>query len=318
MNSRVHRLNTFDFPGVTAYVKREDELSFGISGSKLRKYSSLLPYLLKQNVEEVVLAGGVYSNHILAMAQLLREKGIKITLFLGGRCPHKPMGNFIFISLIISKEDIHFVPAGEEDAAAKAYTEVLQKENKRAFHIPLGARMKESIPGALSLVYDLEKNEKELGITFDHIFIDSGTGTTAVTTILGFAMLEKKTHFHVIQMASTPERFENLITLFRDEFPTIHAPLCYSLYKPLTARSFGSTNASVWKSIAHMARYEGIFVDPVYNAKLFAEGRKILRKGEIQGNILFIHSGGGFALAGFMEELGNILTKEVRCTYDEK
>jgi 1-aminocyclopropane-1-carboxylate deaminase/D-cysteine desulfhydrase-like pyridoxal-dependent ACC family enzyme len=318
MNSRIHRLNTFDAPGVIAYVKREDELSFGISGSKLRKYSSLIPYLIEQNIKEVVLAGSASSNHILSIAQLLKENKIKITLFLGGRRPDKPVGNFIFTSLIIAPEDMHWVARGEEDSAAQAYAAARSQEKKSIFYIPSGARMKEAIPGALSLIHDLEKNERELGITFDHVFIDSGTGTTAVTAILGSALLKKHTHFHVIQMAGTSHEFKMLIEDFRSALPPIHSPLRYSLYQPLTARSFGSTNASVWKCVVHMARHEGILVDPIYNAKLFSEGKRLLQQGKIQGNVLFIHSGGGFALAGFMENLGNILTKEVRCTHDKK
>lgn len=313
MKSRVHRLNTFDFPGVTSYVKRDDELSFGVSGSKLRKYSSLIPHLLEQNIEEAVLAGGSHSNHILSFSQLLREQGIKITLFFGGRRPPKPLGNLTLTSLIVPPESIHWVKNGEENNAAQKYAEERQKQNIRAMPIPIGARMPEALPGALTLVYDLERNEQELGIQFDHIFIDSGTGTTATAAILGFALLGKSTHFHVMQMASTEERFRQLIEQFRAELPPISSPLRYSLYQPQTARSFGSVNASIWKTIAHIARHEGFFVDPTYNAKLFGEGRKILQKGNIQGNVLFIHSGGCFALSGFMEKLGNIVANEVKC-----
>lgn len=311
MNSRVHRLNTFDFPGVAAYVKREDELSFGVSGPKLRKYSSLIPYLLEQKIEEAVLAGGAYSNHLLSLSQLLREKKIEITIFIGGRKPVKPMGNLILTSLIVPPQNIHWTASGEEEKAAALYVQKRQSKNIRAFFIPIGARMQASIPGGMSLVDDLIRNEQELGIHFDHIFIDSGTGTTAVTAILGYALLGKTTHFHVIQIASTFEKFHMLIENFRKELPHISSPLHFTLYKPETARSFGAINASVWKTIAHMARHEGFFVDPVYNAKLFSEGRKILQRKEIKGNVLFIHSGGCFALSGFMEKLRSIHEKEV-------
>lgn len=312
MNSRVHRLNTFDFPDITCYVKRDDELSFGVSGTKLRKYTSLIPFLIEQKIKEVVIAGGSHSNHILSLAQLLREKKFKITLFFGGNRPSRLTGNLLLTSLIIPSEDIHWLPKGEEEKAAEIYTLYRQKENAPTFYIPLGAPIKESIPGVMSLIYDLDRNEKELGLQFDHIFIDSGTGTTAAIAILGSALLRKKTHFHVIQMASNSQKFNLLLEQFQKELPVINSPLRYSLYAPQTARSFGSTNASTWKTIAHMARHEGIFVDPIYNAKLFHEGKKILEKGTLKGNILFIHSGGGLSLTGFMEKLGNIVAKEIK------
>ncbi len=312
MNSRIHRLHTFDTQSATVFVKRDDELSFGISGSKLRKYSSLLPHMLEQKIQQAVLAGGFFSNHILSLSQMLIEKGIKPVLFLSGRKPQKPKGNFIFTSLLVPEEDMHWVPKGEEDSAAEAYAAAKVKQGVKAFYVPTGAKMKESVPGALTLVADIERNEKEAGVVFDHIFIDSGTGTTAASLILGLADRKKTTHVHVVQMASTPERFQLLLNNFKSGFPYLEGPLRYTLYQPTTARSFGSVNASVWRTVQHMARHEGILVDPTYNAKLFAEGKKLLQKNEIQGNVLFIHSGGGLALSGFMEDLGLILQKQVK------
>lgn len=312
MNSRVHRLKTFDSPGVVSYIKRDDELSFGISGSKLRKYSSLIPSLIEQGIEEAVLAGTSYSNHILSLSQSLREHQIKPTLFFGGKRPQNPVGNFIFTSLLVPPEDMHWVAKGEEDKAAHDYATARQLQGNKSLYIPTGARMKESLPGALTLVTDIVRNEKELGIEFDHIIVDSGTGMTAIAVILGFSQLHRKTHIHVIQMASTRERFELFLKTFQAELKSGHCQTHYTLYQPSTARSFGSVNASVWRTVAHMARSEGILVDPTYNAKLFAEGQKILQKNEIRGNVLFVHSGGGLALSGFMEDLGRIVRNQVK------
>lgn len=295
MKSRVHRLKTFDQPGVRAYVKRDDELSFGVSGSKLRKYASLLPYLKEQNTKEAVLISNSLSNHSLSLSQLLVENEIRPVLFLNGPPPERAIGNFLFTSLFVAPEDIHWVPKESRALEARAYA-----EKKGAFLIPMGACMKESVLGVHTLVDDILRNEAELGITFDHLFLDSGTGMTASTVILRFAELQKNTHIHVIQMAGTKEEFSALVQ--HSQFP-----LHYTLYQPREAPSFASTNRAVWDSLLHMARYEGILVDPIYNAKLFGEGRILLQEGKIQGNVLFVHSGGCLALAGFMEELSQYI-----------
>ena len=47
------RLNHFPNNGVNCYVKRDDELGCGISGSKLRKYASLLPFLMNKGITDI-------------------------------------------------------------------------------------------------------------------------------------------------------------------------------------------------------------------------------------------------------------------------
>ncbi len=101
--SRVHRLN--GFPG-QCFVKREDELSFGITGSKIRKYLSLIPSL--KRFEEVVLIGGASSNNIVGLSQLLIEEGIQPVLFLCGHKPEQASGNLLISQLLVDPEHIHW------------------------------------------------------------------------------------------------------------------------------------------------------------------------------------------------------------------
>src|ERR1700761_5279772 len=78
-HSRVHSLRSFLFSGTTCYVKRDDELGFGVSGSKIRKYCSLIPFFLNQGIQEVVVIGNAYSNHVLSLVQLLIENQLSPT-----------------------------------------------------------------------------------------------------------------------------------------------------------------------------------------------------------------------------------------------
>ena len=50
LSSRIHKLRGFDLP---LYVKREDELSFGISGSKLRKLLGIKREIICSNVKKL-------------------------------------------------------------------------------------------------------------------------------------------------------------------------------------------------------------------------------------------------------------------------
>lgn len=108
LQSRIHPLRSFHFPATQCFIKRDDELGFGVSGSKIRKYRTLIPFLYRSNIKEVILIGSVQSNHILSCVQLLIEKGITPTLFLRGD-PKRPLqGNALLTSLFVPSSSIHW------------------------------------------------------------------------------------------------------------------------------------------------------------------------------------------------------------------
>ncbi|MDP3371617.1 MAG: pyridoxal-phosphate dependent enzyme [Candidatus Paracaedibacteraceae bacterium] len=310
LHSRIHLLRTFGDSQTRCYVKREDELGFGVSGSKIRKYSSLIPYLQTNAVEEAVLIGGAYSNNIVGLAQLLIENSIKPTLFLKGDIDTQKTGNLLLTSMLVPKDSIHWVSREEwqnVNEKAKDYA----KKSQKICIIPEGASMLEALPGALTLALDIIKNEQQTGLTFDHLFIDSGTGMMACATLLAFTWLRKKTLIHVVLMAEEERDFLETLSTFKTRFSALLA-VCptesdikanLKFYHPKQARSFGSTNKSIFKEINLIAQTEGFLTDPVYSAKLFLTTRNIIANDKIKGNCLIIHSGGGLTLMGFQEQL---------------
>lgn len=302
--SRVHRLRSFQG---TCFVKRDDELGFGISGTKVRKYLSFLPAFLENKPEEAIVIGSAYSNHVLSLSQLLKENGVKPILFLLGDPSCKLQGNLALTALIAGLENIHWVSRKqwkEVDGIAFQFA----AGRSRAAVVPKGANCASSLPGALTLALDILRNEEELGAQFDHILIDSGTGLTACALILSFALLGKKAFVHVLQVAGDEEEFKTTLAerkkdlehLLRRPLPS---PTQFKLYLPKEAPSFGSISKTLFDTIAEVAQSEGFLTDPVFTAKLFHEGRRIIAEEGLTGNVLFIHSGGGLGLMGFQDEI---------------
>ncbi len=306
--SRIHRLRSF---GERCYVKREDELGFGISGTKLRKYLSLLPEILKKKPDEAIVIGSPYSNHVLSFSQVLRENGIEPILFLLGDPQSKKQGNYLFSSLFADSKNIHWTPRSKWDEierSAEAFVRERAKKKIRAQVVPKGANCKEALPGSLTLALDILRNEQEDGIAFDHLIIDSGTGLTACALLLAFAFLNKNVFLHIILIAGTEEQFSSVLAERKKDFEALlnialPSPTQFKLYSSSTAPSFGAVNATIFKEISTIARSEGFLTDPVFTAKLFLEGKKILAEQHLKGNVLFIHSGGGLGLTGFQEQI---------------
>lgn len=253
------------------------------------------------------------SNHVLSCTQLLREHGIEPILFLLGDPTCKCQGNLLYSTLIAESKNIHWIERSkwhEIDQIAESYA----RERARAVVIPKGANCKEALPGALTLALDILSNEQEAGITFDHLFIDSGTGMTACSLLLAFAYLQKATFLHIVQVAGDREEFLNNLEARKHDFEQLLGetqpfPEHFKLYTPSIAPSFGAVNATLFQTIAEVARREGFLTDPVYTAKLFYEGKKILSEQPLKGHILFLHSGGTLGLTGFQDNLAKVLLK---------
>lgn len=289
IHSRVHRLRSFDTPTCQCWVKRDDELGFGISGSKFRKYRSLIPYLLSEHFEQIVLIGGIHSNNILGLSQLLVENRLPFKLYLRGDPDRLLVGNGLLTALIAGKTRIRWVSRAEwpeVEAIAK-----LENEGKHLFIVPEGACCLQAVEGALTLAQDIGRNEREVGLTFDHVFIDAGTGLTAIALLKGFTGTG---HLHIILMAEDEEAFLGRLRAFGGSFS-----VPFTLYKPQNAASFGSVNERVMQEIRDVAATEGILLDPIYSAKLFIEGRRISIDTKLKGNVLFVHGGGALSLMGF-------------------
>lgn len=304
--SRVHPLKSLSNCKLNCYIKRDDELSCSVAGSKMRKYSSIIPSLIKEKTEEALVIGGANSNHVIGISQLLIEVGIKPILFLCRSKQEILKGNALLRRLLIPDEQIHWIDRQEWSEVEKAALEYVHANKaKRIKIIPEGGQMVEALPGALTLVNDIARNEAELGFQFDHIFMDSGTNLTAIGLILGLAYTQHPADVHVVQMASNSLTFLEQLKYYHNHFEehmNVHCPFPshFELCQPKQAKSFGSTTKSVFSFIELLAKEEGVLCDPIYNAKLFMEAKRQIMEEHLTGNALIIQSGGTLSLLGFL------------------
>jgi 1-aminocyclopropane-1-carboxylate deaminase/D-cysteine desulfhydrase-like pyridoxal-dependent ACC family enzyme len=84
---------------------------------------------------------------------------------------------------------------------------------------------------------------------------------------------------------------------------SVDFPSDFSFYQPDENKSFGSTSNSTFNQIKEIARSDGFFCDPIYNAKLFIKAKSIIMEKKLEGLGLIIQSGGTFSLMGFDDKL---------------
>ncbi|KTD54514.1 1-aminocyclopropane-1-carboxylate deaminase [Legionella sainthelensi] len=294
LSSRAHRLNHFPADGSVCYVKRDDELGCGISGSKLRKYASLLPFLLEQKIRHLIIIAGPQSNNLLAVLQLAREFQFKVTAFLIQPWKLELQGNYKLSRLFLEEHEVVWVARHEWSQVNKLAYSYLSTLSEQGFVLHEGASVPEAMEGSLTLAADIILNESALGVTFEHLFIDAGTGFSAAALINGLARLEHQAKIHVLLLADNEGLFRSKLNQWIGSIPTN-----FCCFYPTTAKAFGSVNQTIKNEVKRLAKEEGILADPIYAAKLFHESRKRISSEQLIGNILIIHSGGTLTVSAF-------------------
>ncbi|MEM9158352.1 MAG: pyridoxal-phosphate dependent enzyme [Verrucomicrobiota bacterium] len=311
-SSRIHPLPSDASNAL--YIKREDELSSGVVGSKLRKYASLIPYLKRESYTDTILIGGSNSNNLAGLVQILREHRIDPWLFVRKSADTALKGNALFIKMLC--DDSQLIEIERADwphvvSIAQQRVDSLRAAGKKAFLIPEGALTPQSLPGSLTLPLDILENEREHFIEFTDLFIDSGSGASAIGLILGLALVDPQfdnRRIHISLIAGSPEEFSQNLRQLGSTLPfeIDQSKLSKNLHflAPPSAKSFGSVNATILETCRSIARTEGILMDPVYSVKHYMAMKQRLPTLSSGAKSLFIYNGGALGLCGFQEEIG--------------
>lgn len=308
--SRIQRLDSFCTETASVFLKREDELGFGISGCKKRKYLSLIPFLQAQKYELVYLIGGENSNNLVGLAQVLREAKIPFVAYIKATKQVQKQGNAFLLHLLTKPQERVYVPSEQWHEVEKIAENDLQLSGKQGYIIPEGASCLPSIMGLCTLMQDIERNESENNLLFDHIFIDAGTAYTAATLVAMNHFLQRKTQIHIVYIAGNEalfsQHYQKVAAFFIENDMPFTSPLPPNIqhHFPKTARAFGSINATIKQAVIDFAQTEGILTDPVYVAKTLFTAKDIIFLQKLTGNVLLIHSGGGTGLMGFANDKG--------------
>lgn len=309
-HTRIHLLPT-DSQG-NLWIKREDELSAGISGSKLRKYSSLVPFLKDSKVQTVGIIGGPNSNNLVGLIQILRENSIKPLAFIREAADQTVRGNSLFLNMLLSDDEKRIISRDKWDSVL----EIAKRETERVASdchiIEEGAFGMEALWGAMTLAESLLENEGDNSILFEKIYIDSGTGLSAIGLILGLELIDDKRandrEIIITLIAGEESEFLEKLAdlrtkLIAENGLTKKSALKLRFLKPVLSPKFGSVNKSLFDCCISIARDEGILMDPTYSVKHYETVRIDLRSSPSKEKALFIFNGSPLGILGFQERL---------------
>ncbi|ARM92262.1 D-cysteine desulfhydrase (plasmid) [Rhizobium sp. CIAT894] len=303
--SPVQRLERFsDAIGVEIWCKRDDIGSVGLAGNKVRKLEVELAHALACGATHLVAEGSRLSNATRAVAAASAALGLKCTLLLCHDEPHEPVGNLMLDGLFGA--DLRFVGDMSWTDLARHSVDVvseLERSGERVYRLPIGCASERSCLG-FALAYDeLRRQMREHGRTVGTIVHASSSGGTHAGLVLGNALHGFESEIRGIVVAEDvyPDVPGAYLSFARGGARLIDAEVeltrdHINVTQAYLGEGYGLPADGIYEAIDLLATKEGLLVDPVYSGKAIAAIIDLAAKGELNGPVVFWHTGGYHAL----------------------
>jgi 1-aminocyclopropane-1-carboxylate deaminase/D-cysteine desulfhydrase-like pyridoxal-dependent ACC family enzyme len=286
------------------FIKRDDCLGYLIGGNKVRKLEYVMADVRRRGATAVVTIGSVQSNHARITALVARRCGLKCALILNGDAPETPTANYRINRLL--GVEIHHVGTREDRSARMAdVAAALRSRGEAVYEIPLGSSDGVGSFGFVNAFEEVLRQEKEMGISFEALFIASSSGGTQAglevgkrlfgrpgLRIVGISPDDPSTAIRATISGIADTMFDRLGLAGASGGSDVVVDDAY------VGDGYGIPSEASREASALLAGTEGILLDPVYTSKSAAGLIDYCRSGRLpaSANVLFWHTGGLVAL----------------------
>jgi L-cysteate sulfo-lyase len=193
---RLHRLErelARSLGGARIYAKRDDLMSLGGGGNKLRKIEFLLGEAIEQGCDTFITTGGLQSNHARLSAAAAAHVGMACELVLAEMVPreddaYRRNGNMLLDQIFGAK--IHLL-GGTENVLEFAHgrASLLKKEGRRPYVVGAGGSSSIGCLGYAVCAVELAEQEQAIEGGFAHIVVANGSSGTHAGLAAGLAAI---------------------------------------------------------------------------------------------------------------------------------
>ncbi len=305
---------------VNVYAKREDcnsGLAFG--GNKTRKLEYFAPEAMSQGCTTLASIGGVQSNHTRQVTAVAAKLGLKAATvqekWVDWNDPaYTEVGNIQLSRLMGGNCHLDPSPFGIEHKNTLAnLIKDITARGEKPYYIPAGAS--DHPLGGLGFArwaFEVEQQEKELGVFFDTIIVCAVTGSTMAGMVAGFKLAQKhgskpRKIIGIDASAKVQQTFDQVLRIAKatgvkiglEEGDITEEDII--LDDRYHAGCYGIPDKQTVDAIKFGASTEAFITDPVYEGKSLAGMMDMIRNKEIPAgsNVLYAHLGGQLALNAY-------------------
>jgi len=294
--------------GPEVWIKRDDMLGLAPGGNKTRKLEFLVADALAKGADTLITCGAPQSNHCRITLAAAVKEGLKCRFVIEERVPgsfsEDASGNH-FLFRLLGVEALTVVPAGTNMAAAmQQVADELAAAGRKGYIVPGGGSNALGGLGYVACAQELQQQFFEMGLSFDHVVVGSGSSGTHGGLLAGF--LGNRIHIPItgIGVSRDPAAQDPLV---HQEAQAVADLLGLEMTVPRESvvslggywqPKYSVPNAGMVEAVQMLARTEAILLDPVYTGKVMAGLIGEVRKGRFKAGdrLLFLHTGGATAL----------------------
>ena len=315
---RLHRIEDAlgsSLNGVRIYAKRDDLMSLGGGGNKLRKLEFLLGDAAAAGADTIIATGGRQSNFARLTAAAAARLGLACELVLSRMVPrsgdeYDRNGNVLLDDLFGAR--IHDLPAGVDSTR---FAEERAGELRLAGHIAYVATLGGSSPvgsvGYAACALEIQAQSNDLDIDFAAVVVPNGSSGTQAGLVAGYRALGLDTtrvRSHTVlapaagAIAATVEKANAVLTLLG--FGASVSSDDVKVSGNQLGAGYGVSTPAMVEAVRLMASREGLLLDPVYGGKAFAGLLADISAGRYEAgdNVLFIMTGGSPGLYAYASD----------------
>jgi len=279
------------------FVKRDDLLTFGCGGNKVRKMQTVVAEALAQGADALITCGGVQSNHARVTAAAGAALGLRVVLVVNGPAPPALTGN-ARLDALFGAEVRHVSRREDRDSAMQQAADDLRAAGRRPFVVPLGAS---TATGALGFARGVAEIAAA-GLKPDVIVHASSSGGTQAGLIAGCSLFGLRARVVGLSADESRASLAAIVGGLLDDMAlrlgaaraTIDGGRDIDVDDSQVGQGYGLATPASTEALELMARREGILLDPVYTAKAMAGlvDRLRARAFGTADTVLFWHTGG--------------------------
>jgi len=279
------------------FIKRDDAISFGFGGNKVRKLEFLAAEAMARGADTLVTVGGLQSNHARVTAAVAARMGVDCLLLVNGNQPARLSANALLDELLGA--EVQYIASREERTSAiAAAVERLRRAGRTPYAIPIGA----SVPlGACGFVRAIGEMLAQ-GLAPDVIVHASSSGGTQAGLLAGCALHGLSTRVIGVSVddpsadieANVRQIIVGVGSLVGVDGDALAAACPIVVEDGHVGDGYGLATPASREAQRMAAGREALFVDHTYTAKALGALIAWVRDGRFDEGqtVLFWHTGG--------------------------
>ena len=291
--------------GPQLWIKRDDLTGLAFGGNKIRKLEFLLAEAQAHGARTLITRGAIQSNHCRQTAAAAANQGFECILVLTGSPPKIAVGNTLLDQLLGA--EIIWTEGQDPEETLNHTFEAAWSDGRRPYLIPYGGSNPIGAASYAAAIGEFMEQDTPM----DRIVFATSSGGTQAGLLVGAQIY----HFpgQISGISVDPPAHEivpTIASLATETAELLGQPKAFSENEVDVNDSYlGEGYAVLGKlekeTLEMFARFEGLFLDPVYTGRAAGGMIDLIRNGEIDAKerVLFWHTGGTPALFVYAEEL---------------